>query len=109
MLKRQKLTNAWQLLHTETLLLFRPKDYRHLTFALITYYRMGDFGPHRLQIHLTSLDLTISLDSITLEGGKKDLFPPGIEPGTFRVLGGCDNHYTTETRWRKVASLSHRF
>ncbi|KAF7403659.1 hypothetical protein HZH68_006453 [Vespula germanica] len=28
--------------------------------------------------------------------GKK-MFPPGIEPGTFRVLGGCDNHYTTET------------
>ena len=25
------------------------------------------------------------------------VFPPGIEPGTFRVLGGCDNHYTTET------------
>ena len=26
------------------------------------------------------------------------LFSPGIEPGTFRVLGGCDNHYTTKTR-----------
>ena len=26
------------------------------------------------------------------------MFPPGIEPGTFRVLGGCDNHYTTETQ-----------
>ena len=25
------------------------------------------------------------------------LFPPGFEPGTFRVLDGCDNHYTTET------------
>ena len=25
------------------------------------------------------------------------MFSPGIEPGTFRVLGGCDNHYTTET------------
>ena len=30
----------------------------------------------------------------------KRLFPPGIEPGTFRVLGGCDNHYTTETPGR---------
>ena len=29
------------------------------------------------------------------------MFPPGIEPGTFRVLGGCDNHYTTETGWKK--------
>ena len=33
--------------------------------------------------------------------GKKntDLFPPGLEPGTFRVLGERDNHYTTETPW----------
>ena len=29
----------------------------------------------------------------------KKLFPPGLEPGTFRVLGERDNHYTTET-WR---------
>ena len=28
---------------------------------------------------------------------KKTLFPPGLEPGTFRVLGERDNHYTTET------------
>ena len=27
------------------------------------------------------------------------MFPPGLEPGTFRVLGERDNHYTTET-WR---------
>ena len=26
------------------------------------------------------------------------MFPPGLEPGTFRVLGERDNHYTTETR-----------
>ena len=25
------------------------------------------------------------------------LFPPGLEPRTFRVLGERDNHYTTET------------
>ena len=25
------------------------------------------------------------------------MFPPGLEPGTFRVLGERDNHYTTET------------
>ena len=24
------------------------------------------------------------------------MFPPGLEPGTFRVLGERDNHYTTE-------------
>ena len=33
---------------------------------------------------------------------KKIMFPPGIEPGTFRVLGGCDNHYTTETLYEIV-------
>ena len=27
----------------------------------------------------------------------KDVFPPGFESGTFRVLGERDNHYTTET------------
>ena len=27
------------------------------------------------------------------------MFPPGLEPGTFRVLGERDNHYTTETLW----------
>ena len=30
---------------------------------------------------------------------EEDLFPPGLEPGTFRVLGERDNHYTTETCW----------
>ena len=28
-----------------------------------------------------------------------ELFPPGFEPGAFRVLGKRDNHYTTETTW----------
>ena len=31
---------------------------------------------------------------------QKLLFPPGFEPGIFRVLGERDNHYTTETRYR---------
>ena len=29
------------------------------------------------------------------------VFPPGLEPGTFRVLGERDNHYTTETIYLK--------
>ena len=33
------------------------------------------------------------------------LFPPGLEPGTFRVLGERDNHYTTETRWPHIQML----
>ena len=32
----------------------------------------------------------------------KTLVPPGLEPGTFRVLSERDNHYTTEL----VAKLS---
>ena len=30
------------------------------------------------------------------------LFPPGFEPGTFRVWGERDNHYTTETLSQKL-------
>ena len=33
---------------------------------------------------------------------KKKLFPAGLEPATFRVLGGRDNHYTTETTLNKL-------
>ena len=32
-----------------------------------------------------------------LKLNKKILFPAGLEPATFRVWGGRDNHYTTET------------
>ena len=27
----------------------------------------------------------------------ENMIPPGLEPGTFRVLGERDNHYTTES------------
>ena len=36
------------------------------------------------------------------------MFPPGLEPRTFRVLGGCDNHYTTETS-HAITSASSSF
>ena len=35
------------------------------------------------------------------------LFSPGLEPGTFRVLGERDDHYTTRTR-RQPMSGHHR-
>ena len=35
--------------------------------------------------------------------GKKRLIPLGFEPRTFRVLGGCDNHYTTESALNEMA------
>ena len=33
----------------------------------------------------------------TLYNCNKNMIPPGLEPGTFRVLGERDNHYTTES------------
>ena len=30
------------------------------------------------------------------------MFPARLEPATFRVLGGRDNHYTTETKVKNV-------
>ena len=36
------------------------------------------------------------------------MFPVGLEPATFRVWGGRDNHYTTETviaRWWTSTNL----
>ena len=38
-------------------------------------------------------------------GPKAKMFPPGLEPGTFRVLGERDNHYTTETSLYSSESL----
>ena len=42
--------------------------------------------------------------SVSYQNGR--LFPPGLEPGTFRVLGERDNHYTTETGCAKQARRS---
>ena len=36
----------------------------------------------------------------------KRLIPLGFEPRTFRVLGGCDNHYTTESALKAVGKPS---
>ena len=40
---------------------------------------------------LINLNLNLFLQA------RKKLFSPGLEPGTFRVLGERDNRYTTET------------
>ena len=36
------------------------------------------------------------------------LFPAGLEPATFRVLGGRDNHYTTETTWDERLTITNQ-
>ena len=33
------------------------------------------------------------------------MFPAGIEPATLRVWDARDNHYTTETWWKKTAKI----
>ena len=35
------------------------------------------------------------------------MFLAGLEPTTFRVLGGCDNHYTTETTLLRLGLTEH--
>ena len=42
---------------------------------------------------------------VFLTKNKEDMFPPGLEPGTFRVLGERDNHYTTETWWVQIYQI----
>ena len=35
------------------------------------------------------------------------MIPPGLEPGTFRVLGERDNHYTTESTGRGLRFIDY--
>ena len=37
------------------------------------------------------------------------VFPAGLEPATFRVLGGRDNHYTTETTMNRLGPDTEDF
>ena len=39
---------------------------------------------------------------------KKEVFSPGIEPGTFCVLDRCDNHYTTKTPQERKVKLKQK-
>ena len=48
--------------------------------------------------------LCLKCKSEILGKSKAKLFPPGFEPGTFRVLGERDNHYTTETTQRHTSN-----
>ena len=47
--------------------------------------------------------------SIKTRSHEKRLIPLGFEPRTFRVLGGCDNHYTTESALKVVAKPLESF
>ena len=61
----------------------------------------------------TATGLTMDRESILLVSWyiepwpQTKVFPPGFEPGTFRVLGERDNHYTTETAVPLRSDLLH--
>ncbi len=68
------------------------------------FYSVGEQTNVSITDHSLSciyLYLSPTFPHCKLSGSLKTgpLFPPGLEPGTFRVLGERDNHYTTETRW----------
>ena len=79
----------------------------------LDWTELGWAGLGRAVLCCAGLDWSMD---ITLGGAKRSLgkvgdgcirlFPPGIEPGAFRVLGGCDNHYTTETPVSDPASAA---
>ncbi len=55
-------------------------------------------------------NINAALVSVKVCSKTKDLFPPGFEPGTFRVWGERDNHYTTETLYSmKAVSFTNGF
>ena len=60
---------------------------------------MGTTGPFLSQFLFTAI-------SIEDEENSQKKVLPGFEPGTFCVLGRCDNHYTTApvTKRRKSGS-----
>ena len=66
-------------------------------------------------IHGTSWDymgheLLWSGSQLDENWGRMQNVPPGLEPGTFRVWGERDNHYTTETdsSWKTETQCTHR-
>ena len=81
---------------------FRPsKGKNHWEWRMIFHL------PFVWQSHLScNTDSPTSI--FVLKKKRKSLFPPGIEPGTLRVWGARDNHYTTKTQilyWK----ISHIF
>ena len=80
---------------------------RKFTFGIVTPVNMGQ----NITIHPRISSRAPSVRALESKQSKisddikffhrypiyKSMFPPGLEPGTFRVLGERDNHYTTET------------
>ena len=62
--------------------------------ALIMYLQPSS----EATLHRSAGNVAAHTKALRVFHRQKELFPPGLEPGTFRVLGERDNHYTTETQ-----------
>ncbi|GFY15743.1 hypothetical protein TNCV_1283881 [Trichonephila clavipes] len=86
---------------------FLQRFSERLTRCELNIKMFQTFGdpPHKL-IHRPHLNLPALtqegkiLQSNATKFSEQIMYPPGFEPGTFRVLGGCDNHYTMGTQER---------
>jgi hypothetical protein len=59
-----------------------------------------------IQLFNSSKHLVTKYCALEIEiylGVDAKMFPPGIGPVTFGVLGGCVNHYTTKTLARGMS------
>ena len=72
----------------------------HFKDRPLSPFRTVHFGPDsKSWLHTVS---AFDTDCVIWWIWRKVMFPPGLEPGTFRVLGERDNHYTTETCFKSL-------
>ena len=68
---------------------------RHHYYCHISHSWFNTCTPHSICSNIKSKNYLLSYHIKMHQ--EQNMFPPGIEPGTFCVLDRCDNHYTTET------------
>ena len=71
--------------------------------ALIMYLQPSS----EATLHRSAGNVAAHTKALRVFHRQKELFPPGLEPGTFRVLGERDNHYTTETCFTDSKNASY--
>ena len=57
----------------------------------------GRFFKVYIQIYQKHFPTTVNCQLLHTLAMLNKMIPPGLEPGTLRVLGARDNHYTTES------------
>ena len=66
-------------------------------YGCTVYRATGPPDKALIELHYQNIRERAEATLLLLRVAPRRWFPPGIEPGTFRVSGECDNHYTTET------------